>query len=362
MTAAAIHSGGTHSPSGSERRKPARRRPIRGDRGSPRGRAAPLTSGDADDLPTPTPRAGRAAMTAPHPRGTWIDPADGAILDQRALMERMGGMEAVLLGETHNVAEIHRWQAHVIAHLQMVRPNVAVGFEMFPRRLQPVLDRWVAGELTTEAFIEQSEWWEVWGFPPEIYLPIFHLCRAQRLPMLALNCHRPLVTRVGKEGWDAIPETERDGLTPAAPATPEYRRYLHSLVGGGAGGRGDDPMDPSWDRFVRAQQCWDRAFACNIARALDGPEPPLVVGIIGRGHLEYGGGTPFQLRDLGVEKVGVLLPSEDDAIDLDRAKGIGDAVFRIDRPEPPVDTAARRKAQEDAAKARAASEGETAAE
>lgn len=273
---------------------------------------------------------------APHPRGTWIDPADGALLDQRALMQRLAGRQAVLLGETHDVAEIHRWQTHVVAHLQMLRPDIAVGFEMFPRRVQPVLDRWVDGALGTAAFLEEVGWREVWGFPPELYLPLFHLCRAQRLPMLALNCERELVRRVGREGWAAIPEAERDGLTPAAEATPEYRRLMHRMVGGGRAGRADDPMDASWNRFVRAQQCWDRAFACAIARALDGPAPPLVVGIIGRGHLEYGWGTPYQLRDLGVSDVAVLLTATAPTLDLDRARGIADAVFRIDTPEPPA--------------------------
>lgn len=282
--------------------------------------------------------------TTAHPRGTWMDPASGDLIDQRALIKRMAAKQAVLLGETHNVAEIHRWQAHVIAHLQMFRSDIVVGFEMFPRRLQPVLDKWVAGELSTDAFIEESEWWQVWGFPPEIYLPIFHLCRAQGLPMLALNCYRPLVTRVGKEGWDAIPEVDRDGLSPSAPATPAYRRYLFDLTGAGARVGADDPMDPGWDRFVRAQQCWDRAFACNIANATRGPQPPLVVGIIGRGHLEYGGGTPYQLTDLGFDDVAVLLPSTEPEQDIERIGGIGDALFRLDTPEPPVTPEKRKKA------------------
>lgn len=285
----------------------------------------------------------RAPEVTAHPRGAWLDPENGDLIDQRALMERLATKRVVLLGETHNVAEIHRWQAHVIAHLQMFRPNIAVGFEMFPRRIQPVLDRWVAGELTTAAFIEESEWCEVWGFPPALYLPIFHLCRAQNIPMRALNCYRPLVTRVGKEGWDAIPVEDRDGLTPAAPASPAYRRYLFDLVGPGPAGRATDAMDPSWDRFVRAQQCWDRAFACNIAAALKAPEAPLVVGVIGRGHLEYGGGAPFQLRDLGVEDIAVLLPTEAAEQDLSRMRGIGDAIFRLDAPEPPVDVAKRKR-------------------
>ena len=64
-------------------------------------------------------------------------------------MHEMATRQVVLLGENHDVAEIHRWQLHVATILRFIRKNVAVGFEMFPRRVQPVLDEWVAGELTT---------------------------------------------------------------------------------------------------------------------------------------------------------------------------------------------------------------------
>jgi len=269
-----------------------------------------------------------------HPRATWLEPATGHALSHSALMREMAGKQAVLLGETHNIAEIHRWQLHVIAALHTLRPGIAVGFEMFPRACQPVLDRWVAGTLTTERFLHEVEWNRVWGFDADLYLPIFHFCRANRVPMLALNCHRPLVTRVGKEGWDAIPEEDRDGLTPSADATPAYREYLFSLVGSGPNGTSEGPMDPKFDRFIRAQQTWDRAFACNIAKALAAPEPPLVIGIIGRGHLEYGHGTPFQLRDLGIGETAILLPSTDEEADVEKLNGIADAIFRLDTPDP----------------------------
>lgn len=153
--------------------------------------------------------------------------------------------------------------------------------------------------------------------------------------MLALNCHRPLVTRVGKEGWDAVPENERDGLTPSAPATMAYRRYLAGLrFDRSASGEVD--VSVVTDRFIRAQQTWDRAFACNIARALEVAEPPLVVGIIGRGHLEYGHGTPYQLRDLSVSSIGVLLSTARDHHEAPPLAGIADAVFRLDEPEPEI--------------------------
>jgi uncharacterized iron-regulated protein len=249
-------------------------------------------------------------------------------------MYEMATRQVMLLGETHTIAEIHRWQLHVATILRFIRRNVAVGFEMFPRRVQPVLDEWVAGELTTAQFLEKVDWKTVWGYDAQLYLPLFHFCRQQRVPMLALNCNRPLVTRVGKEGWDAIPEEERDGLTPAAEATMVYREYLFGLGLNRSPTAPVSAMDPKLDRFIRAQQTWDRAFACNIARVLKQPDPPLVIGIIGRGHLEYGHGTPYQLRDLGIPAPAVLLPEMGRRHEAARIAGIADAIFALADPEP----------------------------
>ena len=269
-----------------------------------------------------------------HPLATWIDPSNGRQIDEFELMHEMATRQVVLLGETHTVYEIHRWQLYVATILRFIRRNVAVGFEMFPRRVQPVLDEWVAGELTSAQFLEKVDWKTVWGYDPQLYLPLFHFCRQQRVQMLALNCHRPLVTRVGKEGWDAIPEDERDGLTPAAEATVAYREYLFGLGLDRSPTGPASAMDPTLDRFIRAQQTWDRAFACNIARALAQPDPPLVIGIIGRGHLEYGHGTPFQLRDLGIPAPAVLLPETRLQHDAARINGIADAIFALAEVEP----------------------------
>lgn len=267
-----------------------------------------------------------------HPRASWLCPRTGRMLPQGELLRAMAQKRVVLLGETHDVAEIHRWQLHVTAFLHMLRPAMAVGFEMFPRRVQGVLDAWVEGAMDTATFIERSEWADVWGFDPELYLPLFHFCRQQRVKMLALNCHRPLVTRVGQVGWEAIPVEERDGVTPAAPATEAYRAYLAAIMSSFAGS--DRP--PISDRFIRAQQCWDRAFACRIAEHLaEADDDPLVIGIIGRGHLEYGHGTPYQLRDLGISDTSVLLPTDRAGHEAATLDGIADALFRLDTPEPP---------------------------
>jgi len=278
---------------------------------------------------------------ANHPAGTWFSPERGAAVSFGEVLDHASRMSAVLLGETHDRPEIHRWQLQVATALHARGRPIALGFEIFPRRLQPVLDRWVAGEFDTETFLVECEWFDVWGFDPELYLPLLQSCRQQRLPMLALNCYRALVTRVRIEGWAAIPESERDGLTPAKRRTDAYRDHLRRLMGGM---RGAAPgiADADFEGFIAAQQTWDRAFAENIAKALRRPDAPLVIGIIGRGHLEFGHGTPYQLRDLGIDDVAVLLPHsgvESSPWSLD--KGIADAVFHIDEPEPPPPLPAR---------------------
>ena len=271
-----------------------------------------------------------------HPRASWLCPRTGRLLPQGEVMRAAASKRVVLLGETHDIAEIHRWQLHVTAFLHMLRPQMAVGFEMFPLRVQPVLDAWIEGAMDTASFIERSEWAEVWGFDPELYLPLFHFCRQQRVKMLALNCHRPLVTRVGQLGWEAIPVDERDGVTPSAPATDAYRAYLERLMESfREAGRPAGAVSSISDRFLRAQQTWDRAFACRIADHLANAPDDLVIGIIGRGHLEYGHGTPYQLRDLGIGEVAVLLPGTADFYDAASLAGIAEAIFRLDTPEPP---------------------------
>lgn len=273
------------------------------------------------------------STTITHQPGTWFDPAASAPVSHAEIIARMADKQVVLLGETHDRFDIHRWQLHVAAGLLATGRSLMMGFEMFPRRVQKALDAFVAGETEAEQFLADSQWAEVWGFDPALYLPLFQFCRQFKIPMLALNCHRPLVTRVGKDGWDAVPEDERDGLTPARPASPDARRYLFELTGGKREGReAQSADDPAFDRFIRAQGTWDRAFAVNIAKALDRQPDALVIGIIGRGHMDYGHGTPFQLADLGIGRVGILVPSDGDFTPSPHGT-IGDAIFRLDTRE-----------------------------
>jgi uncharacterized iron-regulated protein len=86
-----------------------------------------------------------------HPRGVWLEPSTGGEIAQGALLREMASRQAVLLGETHTIYEIHRWRLQVATALHALQPNIAVGFEMFPRAKQGLLDDWVAGRFSTQA-------------------------------------------------------------------------------------------------------------------------------------------------------------------------------------------------------------------
>ncbi len=255
------------------------------------------------------------------PPGQWAVPEAGRA-DRQPLAQvfaRLARQQVVLLGENHENREHHRWELSTVAGLHALRPDMVLGFEMFPRRVQPVLDRWVAGELTAEELLTQTEWSKVWGFDPSLYLPLFEFARMNRVPMIALNVDRSLVSRVGEQGWSSIPPAEREGVNDPAPASPGYLTVLYESFlehhPRESHASGDKPTpseaalaDPAFRRFVEGQQLWDRAMAQALAARLR-PEPaPLVVGIMGSGHLRDGHGVPFQLTDLGVRNVATALP------------------------------------------------------
>jgi len=202
-----------------------------------------------------------------------------------------------------------------------------MGFEMFPATMDAVLAEWVNGRIASEQeFLERTNWAKTWGFPAELYMPLFRYCRETGVPMVGLNVQRSLVRAVGAGGWDSVPIDQREGITPALPSPLAYRRFIFKLTNGGLPDRSaHSPEDQAFDRFVRAQEVWDRAFATHIVRASKMQGDPLVVGIIGSGHLQFGGGVPWQLADLGMPNARVLITKDNvgDMPDTDAA----DAIF-----------------------------------
>ncbi len=267
---------------------------------------------------------------------TWTVPGSGT-RSFSEIITAAAKQSVVLLGETHINREHHRWQLQTLAALYAARPDMVIGFEMFPRRLQPVLDRWVAGTLTEAEFLVQSEWHTVWNSDASLYMPLFHFARMNRIPMRALNIDTRLRKLVSEKGFHAVPEHEREGVTRPAPPRAAYLDFLLPIYAQherpGKNTKEVTRSNPDFLRFVVGQQLWDRAMAQAIHAASDNGIPgahPLVVGIMGTGHILQGFGVPHQLNDLGITRIASLLPWDTNKSCKQLVPGYADAVFGLD--------------------------------
>jgi uncharacterized iron-regulated protein len=264
----------------------------------------------------------------------------------------------VLLGESHDDVRHHLWQLYAVSALYGRGANVVIGFEAFPRRLQPVLNDWVEGKLTDEAFLKAIEWQQVWGYDAALYMPLFQFARMSHIPMIALNVDWKLVSQVGQLGWENVPVGEREGLSDPAPASIGY---LHHLAGayltkrtvphGGTDHVGQGPdfpepnetalnqamKEPEFKRFVEAQLTWDRAMAEALVQAKQNFGNALVVGILGIGHVAGGYGVPRQLWALGGFEASSLIPATIGTACALIGTGYADAIFTLPhRSEVPL--------------------------
>lgn len=276
--------------------------------------------------------------------GAWTAP-DGGRMGAQEIFARAARARVVLLGESHDNAEHHRWELHTAAALAGLQPRLVLGFEMFPRRVQAALDRWVAGELTEQEFLLAADWSRVWGYEAAFYLPLFHFARLNRIPMLALNVERDLVRAVGAKGLAAVPQDQREGVSDPAEPAESYLARLFESYSQHPEKKASAPArsDPEFRRFVEAQLVWDRAMAEALAGAAARHADALIIGVMGARHITHGEGVPHQLASLGIQPVVSLLPWEHEADCRDFTAGYASAVYGLpyappepDAPAPPL--------------------------
>ena len=243
--------------------------------------------------------------------------ADTAARQQRnQLIQDAATLAVVVLGEVHTSSADHAWQLRTLETLGQTRRSLVLGLEMVPAARQPMLNRFSTGQLDEAAFLSGVDWAAIWGHDPELYLPLLRWARRQGVPILALNVEPTVVRRVRREGLEALPPSQREGIGVPAPAGATYRQQLRTAWQAHRPRElGDsDRLTPTeaqdLERFIGSQLLRDRAMAERIAAAHRRNPNQLVVALIGRGHMGGDAGVPAQLRDLGVDRVRALLRPE----------------------------------------------------
>ena len=235
--------------------------------------------------------------------------------DNAGALEMMTGASVVYLGETHNDAADHAAQLEIVQALD-ARNEVAIALEMFQRPFQPVLDEYVAGEITEEELIARSEYETRWGFDWEFYAPILRYAKDNQIPLVALNTPTEITRQVASEGLESL-DGQDFQYVPAVDeidlSDEDYRASLQSIFSAHGGHGSSD----GFENFFAAQVLWDETMAEGVARQLEAEPDRQVVVIAGEGHVGYGYGIPNRVarRLPEVEQVSVQFIGADEMHD-----------------------------------------------
>lgn len=227
-----------------------------------------------------------------------VDTRSGEVLSFDGVAARLDGVGLVLVGEEHDSIEAHRVQLGVIAALYGRGRSVAIGLEMLPITVQPALDRWSAGELSEDELLAAVDWYEHWGLPWGYYRDVFVFAREHGLPVFALNVPRAVVRAVGRGAAEELPPELARHVPPAVDlASDDHRTLIRALFAQEAGMHGGLD-DERFEAMFAAQATWDAAMAHAAVRALAGlpGRDPVLVVLVGSGHVAYGLGVERQAR------------------------------------------------------------------
>jgi uncharacterized iron-regulated protein len=242
--------------------------------------------------------AARRQRTAPVVLDGVTDAATGDVVTPPELAARLDPVSLVFLGESHTDIEFHRVQLRVLEELRKRGRTVMIGLEMYPAGEQAMLDRWVGEAGLSEAdFLQQSRWYHNWGYHWEYYRAIFRFARENGARMFGLNVPRKVVQTARTQGLEALTPEQRALLPERIDTDSEEHRTLFKAFFSAEDMHGQLPPE-MFEGMFRAQCTWDGAMAHNAIQALRAAkgERPIMVVLIGSGHVAYGLGAERQAK------------------------------------------------------------------
>lgn len=251
----------------------------------------------------------------------------GIYVDQRVLYEQASRVQIIYVGETHDNPASHRLQVEILQALVAQNPGkVSLAMEMFTPAQQPVLDRWVAGELTEKEFLKEVGWFKNWRMNFALYRDLLTFCKMHKVPVVALNANKTLQKKVGQVPFTELSEEEQRQLPEMDHNDPYQRAMVEAVFSGHKMGQ------TVLDGFQRVQTLWDETMAQNLAeylRSVDADHQVMVVA--GGNHIRYGYGIPRRVfRRLPVSYLLV------GAREIDIPEDKQDRLMNITKPDYPM--------------------------
>jgi len=225
---------------------------------------------------------------------------DREIIGVRTMIDKLGDVPLVFVGERHDAPPQHQLQLEIIKGLLAKGKPLAIGMEMFEDSSQQALDAWSKGEIPEPAFrkVFQSNWRNV---PWELYEEILLYARDNRIPIVALNAPRGVVQKVSRQGFSALSSVDRR-LLPAGLSAEVSDAYLNFIAASyPVHGRSGE----AFRNICQAQMLRNRVMARRVGDYLTLHPETVMVVLAGGGHARKAGGIP---SELGMIHYRIVLP------------------------------------------------------
>ncbi len=272
------------------------------------------------------------------------------------LIPEISKSRVIYLGETHDSAEDHKKQLEIIQELynrhkrsatrirdkqsatrvrDRTNKKIAIAMEMFQRPSQNAINNFLAGKITEAELVKQTEYEQRWGFPWELYAPIFRFASSNNIPILAINTPSEITRKVSRQGLESLTSEERKLIPPFSEihtSPDEYRKLVlaafeaHQNAGHGT--------SKNLESFFLAQVLWDETMAESITNFVQANPNTQVIVLAGQGHIVYDYGIPNRVKrrlqgksnsQIFTHRSVLLSPPEDES--LPKNKKIADFVW-----------------------------------
>ncbi|MBU2895441.1 ChaN family lipoprotein [Vibrio hepatarius] len=189
--------------------------------------------------------------------------------------------DVILVGELHSHTGIHHFQTDLFNILSAQGRTTALSMEQFSRDSQPVIDKYLSGEIGEQTLIKDADAWPNYESD---YRSIVELAKARQLDIIAANAPKNIVRCIGKQGISYL-----DKLKPKQRATiatnvntqpsPYKDKFMASMHHG---------VNEKAERYYAAQITWDETMAESITDYVQLNPKSQILHIGGKFHIEQG--------------------------------------------------------------------------
>ncbi len=230
----------------------------------------------------------------------------------RQLLPELAQQQVVLVGESHTNYGDHINQLHIIKALHAYWPDMGVGMEYVQSPFQKALDDYVAGKISDAQMLQQTQWYQRWGYDFRLYRDIFHYAKTNKIPLIALNAPRELTKKISRRGIAGLSAADRRYLPAQITRSKAYRARLTDVFEQHSRG-----SSKGLENFIDVQLGWDESMAANTVKALRSGKVRHMVLLAGAGHVLHQA-IPVRLEKHGIRSMVIVsdFPEQLSEVDL----------------------------------------------